>query len=273
VSLGIAFKAPEGLVLAADSRVTLMAQQAAGPQQAAQLIPASFDNATKLLHVSGYDNIGAITFGAGAIGQGSEFRTAHSFLPELEAELMASKTKLTVEQFAAKMGTFYETRWKAVGMPVGGPGDEMNFTVAGFNSGETYGRIYTLAVPNHMAPAEQSPGNEFGLTFGGQAEITARLLLGFEGKLIDLAAAHLGLDAAKKSALAQHLQQNLAIGIPYQFLPLQDCVDLVVFLIRTTATLQQWQVGIRGVGGSIDVATITRTDGFRALKEKHIHAE
>jgi hypothetical protein len=27
---------------------------------------------------------------------------------------------------------------------------------------------------------------------------------------------------------------------------------------------------VRGVGGAIDVATITRTDGFRAIQEKQI---
>jgi hypothetical protein len=58
--------------------------------------------------------------------------------------------------------------------------------------------------------------------------------------------------------------------IPYQFLPLQDCVDLAIFLIKTTATLQRWTTDVRGVGGATDVATITRTEGFRAIQEKRI---
>ena len=61
--------------------------------------------------------------------------------------------------------------------------------------------------------------------------------------------------------------------IPYQFLLLQDSVDLAIFLIKTTAKLQGWAAGARGVGGAIDVATVTRTDGFRAIQEKQIVGE
>lgn len=48
MSLGIAFKGPEGIVLAADSRVTLMTQLAGQNI----LLPATYDNATKMLSVS-----------------------------------------------------------------------------------------------------------------------------------------------------------------------------------------------------------------------------
>src|SRR5438552_2555883 len=95
MSLGIAFKGAEGIVLAADSRVTLMAmiagqqapgQQAPGQQAPGLAIPSTFDNATKLLRVTGQDFVGAVTYGVGAIGQ-QQPRTAHSFIPEFEAEL------------------------------------------------------------------------------------------------------------------------------------------------------------------------------------------
>ena len=46
MSLGIAFRGPEGVVLAADSRVTLYTQI---PGQNLS-IPSTYDNATKLLH-------------------------------------------------------------------------------------------------------------------------------------------------------------------------------------------------------------------------------
>lgn len=40
--------------------------------------------------------------------------------------------------------------------------------------------------------------------------------------------------------------KDLGLPIPYQFLPLQDCVDLAILLIRTTAELQKFLVDIRG---------------------------
>jgi hypothetical protein len=35
----------------------------------------------------------------------------------------------------------------------------------------------------------------------------------------------------------------------------------------------RWQIGVRGVGGAIDVATITRTKGFKPVQEKKIRGE
>jgi hypothetical protein len=82
--------------------------------------------------------------------------------------------------------------------------------------------------------------------------------------------ANVHLNAAQTTNFRQNVLPSLAIPIPYQFLPLQDCVDLAIFLIKTTSTLQRWTTGVRGVGGAIDVATITRTDGFRPVQEKRI---
>lgn len=61
--------------------------------------------------------------------------------------------------------------------------------------------------------------------------------------------------------------------IPLQAMPLQDCVDLAIFFIRTTAEAQRLTFGIRGVGGPIDVATITRREGLRFVQRKKVVGE
>src|SRR5437867_11506031 len=110
MSLGIVFKGAEGIVLAADSRVTLLAQiqqpqQAGQPQQ--MLVPATFDNATKLLQSSSQHYVAAVTFGAGAIGN-REPRTAASFMPEFDTELLKGKvSRLSVQDFAQKLSDFF----------------------------------------------------------------------------------------------------------------------------------------------------------------------
>ena len=73
--------------------------------------------------------------------------------------------------------------------------------------------------------------------------------------------------------LLRELMSNLQYPIPYQALPLQDCVDLAIFLIRTTMSAQQLAIAIRGVGGPIDVAIITRTNGLKYVQQKIIHGE
>ncbi len=84
MSLGIAFKGPEGIVLAADSRVTLtvipqLPSIPLPPGLPAMMVPATFDNATKLLRVKGQGHVGAVTYGIGAIGKRNRERRTVSF--------------------------------------------------------------------------------------------------------------------------------------------------------------------------------------------------
>jgi len=109
MSLGIAFKGPEGIVLAADSRVTLMAQ-IPGENM---LVPATYDNATKLLKIAEQKYVGAVTYGLGAIGQ-AQPRTAHSYIPELEENLKKEGVgRLQVKDFAQRLSAFFMDRWTA----------------------------------------------------------------------------------------------------------------------------------------------------------------
>lgn len=73
MSLGIAIAGPEGLVLAAESRVMLTAQTPGQPP-----LHVNYDSATKLLAFSAPNtHLGAVTYGQSAIG----IRTAASSFP------------------------------------------------------------------------------------------------------------------------------------------------------------------------------------------------
>lgn len=279
MSLGIAFKGAEGIVLAADSRVTLNnvvdipGASPTAPQKA--MIPATFDNATKLINVKCQSHVGAVTYGAASIGQTAP-RTVASFLPEFEDELSKlGKKRLTVEEFAQKLGEFFLAQWNDAKMPNPAPaGGEMVFLVGGYDPDAPYGRVFTLSIPNAAKPVEFSAG-VFGAAWGGQTQFTERLLKGFDPGIAQHVYATLNVPPSQQNAvkLTQELSRRLAIPIPWQFLPLQDCIDLCIFLIRTTAQLQTWLVTLRGVGGAIDVATITRTEGFRVVQIKELRGD
>ncbi|MGD0267373.1 MAG: hypothetical protein ABSD47_20875 [Candidatus Methylomirabilota bacterium] len=278
MSLGIAFKGPEGIVLAADSRVTLMAITQGNPavpglpQQV--VLPATFDNATKLLQITSQPYVGAVTYGAGAMGQ-REPRTASSFLPEFDRELTKDQpARLTVEDFAKRLGDFFMRQWTASGMPDKvPPGNDMVFLVGGYDPDAAYGRIFEIFVPNKPVPNEMIAG-QFGAAWGGQREITDRIIQGFDPQLPAMVQDILKIPPEQRDpTLENQLKAKLSVPIPWQFLPLQDCVDLSIFLVKTTVTLQKWLVAIRGVGGMVDVATITRTEGFKPVQQKQISGE
>lgn len=266
MSLGVVIKGPEGIVLAADSRVTLEAHKAGGPP-----LMVNFDNATKLLSFSKpHEFMGAVTYGASVIG----LRTAHSFVPELEQEYLSKQlSRLSVEEYSKGLWTFFTKQWKKA-MPPDYTGPPMTFVVGGYDVGAAYGRVWLFEVPGDSKPAEQQPGDtNFGMTWGGQLEIASRLVHGFDPAMDSILGQELNLNEKQIKKLHSALKKRMEFPIPYSVLPLQDCVDLAVFLVRTTMVAQQLAIGVRGVGGPIDVAVIRRTGGLRYVQRKVIHGE
>lgn len=261
------FKGPEGLALAVDSRVTLVNTTPAG-----QVLYSHFDNATKLLSFAKQPYVGAVAYGVAAIGNPP--RTIHGFLPEFDERLSAKygDKRGSVAEIATELGAFYTDHWRQSGMPDPGSNglDPMQFLVAGFNEGEPYGRVYEVSVPLSPTPVEQNAGTNFGISFGGQGELVCRLLKGYDPQALVVAKSTLSLDDTQVKSLEDQWGTQLPLGVPFQFLPLQDCVDLSAFLVNMTSAVQTWTVGVQGVGGSVDVATVTRTDGFRPIRLKTV---
>ena len=264
MSLAVVIKGPEGVVLAADSSIRLEAQR-----PSVSPIVVNFDNATKLLSFRQRHNfVGAVTHSAAVIGS----RTAHSFLPEIERD-WENCERLTVEEYAKKLSTFFFDRWREV-MPADYKGPDMYFIVGGYDPSDAYGKVFLFGIPRYPDPEPRNPGeNDFGMTWGGQLEIASRLIHGFDPSLLDIIRQELNLDDKRLQALTESFQRHRTLPIPYAVLPLQDCIDLATFLIRTTMNFQNLAVGVRGVGGPIDVAVITRTKGLEYVQQKKIHGE
>ena len=252
MSLVIAVKGTEGVVLSADSRLTLTT---------ASGIPATFDNATKLLTFQEPHNwVGALTYGIATIGG----QTPHSLIPEFEATL--GDQRLTVYEYATRLSAFFQGGWIASGAV--STGDNANFYVGGYDIDEAYGRIYHFGVPNLPTPVECNP-NQFGMSWGGQTNIVSRIILGHDPQLLPIVSQHLGLIPQQQQELNIVLGK-LAYNIPLSTLALQDCIDLATYLIRATVSAQRLATELRGVGGQIDVATITRMEGFQWVQKKEI---
>ena len=270
MSLGIVVKCPEGLVLAAESRITLGAKL--NTPQGSQQIPVYFDNATKLLSFSEPNiSVGVVTYGQAVIGQQLQ-RTAASFLPEFESGL--PKERLTILDFAKKISEFYLKQWQET-MP---PDDQianipnMTFVVAGFDINNIYGQVYLIEIPRAPEPVEKNKGNQFGITFGGQNEIVSRIMMGYDIRLPNTLKKGLNLSPEQAIKFSELINQ-FKLAVPLQALALQDGIDLACFFIRTTIDAQKLSIGVRGVGGDIDIAVIKRNQNLDFIQQKKEHGE
>lgn len=261
LSLGLVIKSPSGLVLAADSRVTLGAQNI----ETKQTFLVHFDNATKVLRFNKpHTYVAAVTYGM-AVVPGHQ-RTAESYLPEFEQD--APQKRLSVEDFAQLLSKFYESFWKDALKGSAYTDQPMVFLVGGYDEKAPYGRVFTFNLPGEPKPVEQHVDN-FGASWGGQMEIVDRIYKGWQSGLPERVAKLMGLDVGQQAKLREALNKE-ELQIPIGAMALQDCVNLAVTLIRTTIRIQELAVTVRGVGGPIDVVTITRTDGVKVVKFKEV---
>ena len=251
MSLVVTVKGSEGIVLAADSRVTLQAQG----------FPSTFDNATKLLAFDNPHNwVSAVICGTATIGG----RTHYSQMQEFETTL--GQLRLTVREYAQRLSDFFQNKWVASGQSLGA--DDAEFIVCGYDVGSIHGSVYRFRVPNSPSPVEVN--DRVGLTWGGQYSVINRILRGYDTKLLDLLRTDFSFSAEQIESLRQLLSSEIHLRIPLDTLALQDCVDLSTFLIRTTIEAQSLSTDLRGVGGAIDVATLTQADGFKWVNRKQI---
>jgi hypothetical protein len=256
MSIGIIIKGTEGLVLAAESRITLSAKNEKG-----EVLPINYDNARKVLQFAKQAYIGAVTYGLGGIG----LRNANSYVNEFEATL--PDKRISTIEFSKFLSKFFMTQWKK-NMDANYKGPPMIFNVGGYDENQPYGVVYQFEIPYKPDPVEQHKDG-FGISWGGQREIVDRLVAGYDSKLLGIVKKKLSLNKNEVKELQKELLA-LQIKAPIQIMPLQDCIDLAILFIATTIETQRLTVGIRGCGGPIDIATVTNLGGFKFIQQKDL---
>ena len=251
MSLVIAIKGPQGIVLASDTRatITLPSQQ-----------ETYFDNSTKILTMgNNHNRIAALAYGQSSIAG----RLINSLIPEFQQEI--GTNTLSTLDYAKRLSSFFSKHWNT------DPAAGLYFIVAGANPHEPHGEIYEIQIPDAPEPTQHFPGDSFGIRWGGQSEIVHRMILGYDYNLPSILA-NLS-PSTDPDTLASELAKHLTFQIPYQFLSLQDAVNLAIMLINTTKTAQSLSLGPRGVGGTIEVLTITQAEGVKWVKKLELQGE
>jgi hypothetical protein len=258
MTLAVVVKGSEGLVLAAESRLTLTVPRGKDVDR------VTYDNATKVLEFAApHHHVATVTFGRGTV---DGVRTVASLMPEFEAGL--APERLPVMAMAEEILQFFGSRLERD--PTNGA--PMSFMVAGFDEGQAYGRVLQIDLGRTVTPLEYLPGEDFGPEWRGQVAIVDRLFRGFDPRLPELVGRHLDLDPRGMKDLRAAVE-ILDLPIPWQAISLQDCVDLALLGISATIECQALWAAPRECGGPIDVAVITRGAGIRFLRRKHLQAD
>ncbi len=262
VVVGIAVA--EGLVLVGDSRVTLQNSRWNPPYKVIS------DSHEKIAAVA---DIGLATFGtAFVLG-----RSVNSWIQDFTFELQKDGKygKLTLDGFLSEFVSYFGPKVEEHRKQQ--PETSVGFLVAGYGN-DGIGRIHVLVFPGGKPVEQKNTKDNVGMTWQGEKDTIQRIILGYDsGRLWSLDYFR-SLDARTQKNIKDQLGQ-VEYAIYFQYLSLQDAIDLATFLVRATVTMQRFSFGTIGkpgslpdVGGPIDSLVVTPA-GLKWIRHKQISTE
>jgi len=250
------------------------------PQQGAGVLNV-YENANKIFNLYKGAPLGCITFGSGSIGNAS----IATLMKDLREELKNGKRDFKVKDYTIKgaaetLGKFLDEECEKVTDPAVKQGINVGFMLGGYSSGGVLGESWSLEIQQGKAcpPVELRKKEDAGLSWGGQGELLSRIALGFSPALFETLADATG--NPKGATSAQDLQKTLGplltarLQAPLVFapMPIQDAIDLAHFLVNSTIMFSRFIPGPQVVGGPVEIAAITKHEGFKWISRKHYYS-
>lgn len=279
MTVALIVKVHDGLVLASDSATTLMMVQ----QDGTQMFGNIYNNANKVFNLHKGLPVGAMTWGLGNLGPASiatlskDLRRRFQGDDPARADWCLAADSYAIAGVARRSREFlYDERYGSVedaAIAASQSPPPLGFLVAGYSAASDNPEAYVMNFGPGGAPdiEEVVPG-EAGASWWGQPEAIARILSGMSLAAPDTLASldiGLALPDAVKIVAAMKPQLNPQMVTPA--MPIQDAIDFAEFLVHTTIQFVRFSPGEPTVGGPIEIATITKHEGFKWVRRKHFY--
>lgn len=275
MTIAVSVKINDGVVLASDSATTILGQTGPGTPLVALNV---YNNANKIFNLCKGLPIGAITWGAGSIGQASISTVIKNLRerfagndPEFKSWKLNSKT-YTIFDVADQLRKFifnelYESAYKNFQFPK----PSMGFIVAGYSANAPMADEFQIDIQNGVCtgPRQLRKQEESGVTWSGEPEALNRLILGRSGRLQSLLEAQLGVNSAQMNQAMMNVQAQIQQPLLLPAMPLQDAIDLGAFMVDVTKKFSRFSPGAPTVGGPVEIAAISKHEGFRWIRRKY----
>jgi hypothetical protein len=275
MTIAISLKVNGGVVLAADSASTLLGRD----QQGGTSVINIYNSANKVFNLQKGLPVGAITWGSGSIGNASISTLIKDLRRRLSGEDPAHKDwhidpdVYTIQQVAERLKSFifdelYEPEFRTWQEK-----PALGFIIAGYSSAVGMADEYQVEVANGLCrgPFAVRQQAESGVTWSGEPEAINRLMFGIAGALPDALVQHCGVNPQDVRAAIDAIKRGCQAPLVMPAMPIQDAIDIAQFFVDLTIKFSHFNVGAPTVGGPIEIAAITKHEGFKWVKRKHYY--
>jgi len=273
MTIVVTVKVTDGIVLAADSAATFYVPRAGGP------VTKIYNNANKIFNLRKVWPIGAMVYGAGGIGASSVETLSKDlrrrFSDTDDSQYYLAEDSYTIEEVAIKARKFlYEESYlRAFSQP---PADfVLGYRVCGYSARADSPEIWEFMIvgTDCAAPYVVQQKDEFGLRWAGENEALDRLLLGSSTAILGWLVQKGFVQEQDTTAIHFELINHLAAPLALPAMPIQDAIDVATFAVETAAKFAKFGMRLETIGGPIEVAAITKHEGFKWVARKHYYLE
>jgi hypothetical protein len=149
----------------------------------------------------------------------------------------------------------------------------LGFVVAGYSARESGAEVWRIdldSATERPVPVCEAPQQVSGWAVYAQDEAIKRLFGGYDPSLPVLLSQHLDEDEVRE--IVPMLDAFLLRRPAQAAMPFGDAVSLARFMVDVTAGYSHYLLGADTVGGPVEVAGITRHEGFKWISRKHYYA-
>lgn len=254
MTICVSVRIPEGLILAADSVVSLEGTVTT-PQGQQTGILQTFDYANKITRIKDYP-IGVMNWGIASISD----RSIQSLIMEWEHDypILKENENFTVKQVADDLHTFIAERYGGA-YPSGTKRPLLGFFVGGYSQGQFFSDQYQCGFPNKPSWQEVRPNKKdgspsFGANWFGQIGAISRLVHGYDRQSVN----ELVKRGADKDIVEKWMDDHVSeLPLIFDGMPIQDAIDFANYAVQLTIGLFRFAVGPPLCGGNVDIAVIT----------------
>jgi hypothetical protein len=254
MTICISVRTPEGLVLAADSMVSLEGTVDT-PQGRQRGVFQTFEFANKVSQFKDY-TIGIMSWGIASISN----RSIQSLIMEFEYGYasLQDNADFAVKQVADDLLVEFRRLYDAA-YPSGSEQPLLGLYIGGYSARQFFSNQYQYEFPRSndweiIRPNKPDGSPDFGANWFGQAEPLRRLIKGYDIRSIN----ELVRRGADQAIVQGWIDSNVSeLPLIFDGMPIQDAVDFANYAVQVTIGCFRFAGGPPLCGGNIDIAVIT----------------
>ena len=273
MTIAIALRVNNGVVLAADSAATVLY-----PTDR-EILSEIYLHAEKVFNLIRGRPIGVVAYGLGSLGPASVATLTKDFRRRIKTAGRGNRWHVDQDNYRMEhvLDLFREFIFEEHYRPLfeGDPDPpDMGFIMAGYSTDAQLPEVWEWNIREGRSGELERPlrGNEAGVVAEGQPEPLRRLLVGFEQRKMRLILEAAGIRPEQIDTALRIALRVLPTKLVTDPMPIQDAVDVAKMLAELAIGYTRYKPGLTTVDGPVDIAAITKYEGFKWVSRKHYYS-